>query len=620
MAKLKITAVKICNFKSIKELSISGVSDVLILVGKNNAGKSSVMDAIRAALGGFEINKNHFNRPGNITVKMTLAYDEKDLENFHAWGVVSKYKDYGKWLADFQKKLPSFSNNSLTFEYIYTEKGEIRYKDCNNKNNPYIKLVLPKIYFIDHLRNDTQIQNEILMFQGNANISKLRADKCLFDNTRNCNQCFNCIGMINKKSPETLNVMETARLFQYKLFSLNLNNFAKRLNQYFSKNGGQSQTVRYEMKFDIDEVLKIETTVKNKETGRVNEIESLSEGYKSIYMLSLLEAYIDEKNRAPYIIMIEDPEIYLHPQLQKVASEILYRLSNKNQVIFSTHSPNMIFNFTTKQIRQVMLDKEYNTIINPKTDIDDILNDLGYTANDLMNVSFVFFVEGKQDRSRLPLLLEKYYSEIYDDNNKLFRISIISTNSCTNIKTYANLKYINQLYIKDQFLMIRDGDGKDREELIGQLCKYYEKSNAVDAGYLPRVTRKNVLVLKYYSFENYFLDPKVMAQIGVINSEEEFYDILYAKYKEYLYKLTSVKKMLKAENLVIKSKEDLKDNLENIKIYVRGHNLYDIFYGRYKGEKEINILKQYIAVAPRNNFADILDSVDKFVYFCTRKR
>ncbi|MBR2379284.1 MAG: AAA family ATPase, partial [Bacteroidaceae bacterium] len=55
--------------------------------------------------------------------------------------------------------------------------------------------------------------------------------------------------------------------------------------------------------------------------------------------------------------MIEDPEIFLHPQLQKVASEILYRLSKKNQVIFSTHSPNMIFNFSSRQIKQVLLDE-----------------------------------------------------------------------------------------------------------------------------------------------------------------------------------------------------------------------------------------------------------------------
>ena len=109
---------------------------------------------------------------------------------------------------------------------------------------------------------------------------------------------------------------------------------------------------------------------------------------------------------------MEDPEIYLHPQLQKVASEILYRLSKKNQVVFSTHSPNLIFNFSSKQIKEVLLDEEYYTTVRPETDIDQILDDLGYTANDLMNVSFVFIVEGKQDSNRLPLLLQKYYSEI----------------------------------------------------------------------------------------------------------------------------------------------------------------------------------------------------------------
>ena len=62
------------------------------------------------------------------------------------------------------------------------------------------------------------------------------------------------------------------------------------------------------------------------------------------------------------------------------------------------------------------MNERYFTTIHTETDVDEILDDLGYTANDLMNVSFVFIVEGKQDSNRLPLLLEKYYSEIYDEN------------------------------------------------------------------------------------------------------------------------------------------------------------------------------------------------------------
>ena len=51
--------------------------------------------------------------------------------------------------------------------------------------------------------------------------------------------------------------------------------------------------------------------------------------------------------------------------------------------------------------------------------------------------------------------------------------------------------------MKDRFLMIRDSDGKDRDMLGRQLCKYYDERNLVDVDHLPKVTRKNVLILKY---------------------------------------------------------------------------------------------------------------------------
>ena len=80
--------------------------------------------------------------------------------------------------------------------------------------------------------------------------------------------------------------------------------------------------------------------------------------------------------------------------------------------------------------------------------------------------------------------------------------------------------------------MIRDGDGKDRNMLGRQLCRYYEDRQLQDTGNIPRVTTRNVLILKYYSFENYFLFPEVMARIGVVNSVDEFYDILWEKYQD----------------------------------------------------------------------------------------
>lgn len=167
--------------------------------------------------------------------------------------------------------------------------------------------------------------------------------------------------------------------------------------------------------------------------------------------------------------------------------------------------------------------------------------------------------------------------------------------------------------------MIRDGDGKDPKKLKQQLCMYYKDREKQDRYQLPRVQERNVLILKYYSFENYFLEPSVLTQIGVISSEEEFFRILYAKYKEYLYRLSSTQHMLHMTGIKIKSAQDLKDHFEEVKTFVRGHNLFDIFYGSYKKERLEQVLTNYIEKAPKETFDDILSAIDAFVYFDNKK-
>ena len=50
--------------------------------------------------------------------------------------------------------------------------------------------------------------------------------------------------------------------------------------------------------------------------------------------------------------------------------------------MFSTHSPNLLPNFSSRQIRQIVLGEDGCSAIREKTDISRILDDLGYTAND----------------------------------------------------------------------------------------------------------------------------------------------------------------------------------------------------------------------------------------------
>lgn len=128
-----------------------------------------------------------------------------------------------------------------------------------------------------------------------------------------------------------------------------------------------------------------------------------------------------------------------------------------------------------------------------------------------------------------------------------------------------------------------------------------------------------MLILKYYSFENYFLNPQVMAKLGVIPSEEAFYEIFLDKWKEYLHRLRSAKALTEVIGKNLETIEDVRAHMEEIRIYMRGHNLYDIFYGRYK-EEETELLTRYLDIAPREDFADILDGIEQFLYFESRKK
>lgn len=616
---MEIKSLHIKNFKSIRELKISHIENSLILVGKNNTGKTVVLDAIRAVTGNYAVRETDFNeKKQNIEIAMVLEITEEDLHQFHDSGIVSLYKRYDSWKRDFCEKLPSFSEGKLSFVCSMNHDGKVRYIDGYHKNNRYIPEILPKLHFIDTTRNLASFQEDLLMFQKSEDLIRLRSNSCMFDAAKTCNHCFSCIGLINQKKPEELQLYETARLLEYKMYQLNLSELSQKVNENYRKNGGVEE-ILYTLSCNMDKMFSVEVNAWHEELRRFSSVEHLGNGMKSIYMLSLLETYIEDAKRIPSIIIVEYPELFLHPSLQKTASKILYRLSKKNQVIFTTHSPNMVVNFTRGQICQMILDEDGYSAARQNADIDDILNDLGYSANDFLNVDFVFIVEGKQDKTRFPLLLEKYYSEVQDKNGGLSRISIITTNSCTNIKTYANLKYMNQLYLRDQFLMIRDGDGKNPEELAGQLCRYYSEREQQDIDKLPRVRRQNVLILKYYSFENYFLNPKVMAQLGIVESEEAFWEILFSKWEQYLHRLVSGRHLIEVLGKDIQSIADLKAHFEEFKIYMRGHNLYDIFYGRFR-EQETELLRRYLELAPREDFKDILDAIDSFVYFDSRRK
>ena len=86
--------------------------------------------------------------------------------------------------------------------------------------------------------------------------------------------------------------------------------------------------------------------------GIESSIENKGDGLKRSLIFSLFITYSDylrntmnDNDRAkykPFLFLIEEPELYLHPQAQKSLRDTLNLISEYDQVFYSTHSPNFI--------------------------------------------------------------------------------------------------------------------------------------------------------------------------------------------------------------------------------------------------------------------------------------
>jgi hypothetical protein len=67
----------------------------------------------------------------------------------------------------------------------------------------------------------------------------------------------------------------------------------------------------------------------------------VGEGFQNAIVLAILRAF-EEKKRQGAILLIEEPEMFLHPQMQRSLYKTLRKIGETNQVIYTTHSPHFV--------------------------------------------------------------------------------------------------------------------------------------------------------------------------------------------------------------------------------------------------------------------------------------
>lgn len=92
----------------------------------------------------------------------------------------------------------------------------------------------------------------------------------------------------------------------------------------------------------------------------------LGEGFQNALVLAILEAFEKRRKRGA-ILLIEEPEMFLHPQTQRSLFQTLKSIAETNQVIYTTHSTQML---SVPDYRNVLLVRREPTASPPDGDSD----------------------------------------------------------------------------------------------------------------------------------------------------------------------------------------------------------------------------------------------------------
>ena len=348
---MKIKNLHIEEYNGLEKLDINfesegKVLDLVVLAGINGSGKTRVLESIRYW---FEMFRSK-------AVNVELFYEENERE-------VLKSLMNSEGLTEIEKEMQKEIEYTDCLRNIKFYNYDYRHNKTENRNynskiisKSFEKLkIFPKLIYVPTEINFEEIK------KAQTNLKK----EYRFINIVDSYEIKDIPSYIATRISKVANEEENLTMGQVR-------------KKVFAEINGIFEILELDVK--LSEISKDENSMPifTDSSGKKFGINELSSGEKQLFLRTLAIKMLEPENS---IIMIDEPELSLHPKWQQKIVDVYRKIGRNNQIILATHSPHILGSVEKENI--ILLEKNENGIVKVKMG-DEFGNSYGQTTGRIL--------------------------------------------------------------------------------------------------------------------------------------------------------------------------------------------------------------------------------------------
>ncbi|RYJ44511.1 ATP-dependent nuclease [Flavobacterium beibuense] len=528
---MRLVKVSIGNLKGIEGIVTLNFNDFNVIVGQNDAGKSTILKALDLFLNDNSPKLEDLNNKAEskiISVELSFKSENVQIiidESVETTFEIEEILSHENLLVikkewDVSKSRVSSEVSIIRKKYddndclLLTEpqlialcgKHQINTQKANNEefNNPEKRQKIRDFNHANHIGYGYLYENIPSAGKGRIRtiyeeIKKVlpafeyfKADTSLSENETAIQNFFKRISY--KTISQEIDISDVERHVTNKLSEI-LENITDKINRVVDV----EEEVKASISFDWTKL--ISTSFKSLNDGVDIPLSGRGDGFRRITMMAYFEylAEQDKSDKQNIIFGFEEPETFLHPSAQeKLFNKLKNMLENGYQIAVSTHSPIIVAKTEKNDIIHIKKTKHGYIAEQNIEDILPIANDLGISVDNQFVSLFdkakaLLLVEGIDDANAFHHIAKEYKANgLIDADFNDLEIAIIPVGGCDSIKHWVTLDLLNKL--GKPFYIFQDSDKNNASQISPNYTKL------ITAGFRDEIDFR---ISKKRSIENY---------------------------------------------------------------------------------------------------------------------